>query len=111
MNIETINGGMKLSIVTEHFAARDVLLSQTNELKNMLMDQGVRLDKVEVQLSDNFDQSMANARQESQNAKGRRNRAGREFNMEGTESVDGDAGVKGMDADKIHNDGILDLVA
>jgi hypothetical protein len=58
--------GLKVTIITEHQAARDMLTAHTADLRASLQGQGLQLDKVDVQVSPNFDQTMADSRRESE---------------------------------------------
>lgn len=68
ISLDFTNNGLKVGILAEHTATRDMLLSNSSELKSILADQGIRLDKVQVDVSGNFNQSMADARNESGNS-------------------------------------------
>lgn len=108
ITLETINNSLKVNIVTEHHATREMLIANSAELKSVLFDQGIRLEKVEVQLAFNFDQSMSNAKHDFQKSKGNKNQ---HFSISGE--------IPGLDPvpDKINLSGpkererILDLVA
>lgn len=76
MSIETVTHGVKVSILAEQQSTREVLMSHTGELKAMLQEQGIRLEKVDIQMTFNFDQSMADARREA-NGTGERKKGGR----------------------------------
>lgn len=108
ITIETINNSLKVNIVTEHHATREMLIANSAELKSVIFDQGIRLEKVEVQLAFNFDQSMSNTKHDFQKSKGNKNQR---FSISGE--------MPGLDpmSDKINGSGlkgrerILDLVA
>lgn len=108
ITLETINNSLKVNIVTEHHATREMLIANSAELKSVLFDQGIRLEKVEVQLAFNFDQSMSNTKHDFQKSKGNKNQ---HFSISGE--------IPGLDSipDKINLSGpkererILDLVA
>ncbi len=68
ISLDFTKTGLKVGILAEHTATRDMLLSNSSELRSILADQGIRLDKVQVDVSGNFDQSMADARKESNNS-------------------------------------------
>lgn len=68
ISLDFTNNGLKVGILAEHTATRDMLLSNSSELKAILADQGIRLDKVQVDVSGDFNQSMADARNESGNS-------------------------------------------
>ncbi|MBU1168214.1 MAG: flagellar hook-length control protein FliK [Proteobacteria bacterium] len=75
LSIENTREGVKISILTEQHTTRDMILSHTTDLKAMLSDQGIRLDKIDVDVSGNFGQSMAQARQNAEHSgKERRNK-------------------------------------
>ena len=77
ISLEFNKNGMKVGILAENSATRDMLMANSNELKSILADQGIRLEKVQVDLSGNFDQSMADARRESRNS-GKGNKGNKE---------------------------------
>lgn len=82
LSIETTHEGMKIRIVTEQHASRDMLLSQVQDMKAVLADQGIKLDKIDVDVSGNFGQSMAQARQEAgQSGKERKSKDTEAFNL------------------------------
>jgi flagellar hook-length control protein FliK len=60
MSIEHTSEGLKVSIIAESSAARDMLLSNSGDLKTALMEQGIRLDKINVETQADFNQTMAN---------------------------------------------------
>jgi flagellar hook-length control protein FliK len=77
MTIENTADGLKVTIVAENTAARDMLLSNSGELKTALMDQGLRVDHIDVETQSNFDQAMADAHQGSDRSDGRKRMVGR----------------------------------
>ncbi len=73
LSIATTASGLKISILTEHSATRDMLMNQSTDLRAILADQGIRIEKMDVGLSGNFGQNMAQARHDSdQSGKGRK---------------------------------------
>ncbi|GAB6095885.1 hypothetical protein JCM14469_21380 [Desulfatiferula olefinivorans] len=77
LSIENTRDGLRINIVTEQHATRDMILSHSTDLRTLLADQGIRLEKLDVDVSGSFGQSMAQARQEAENSgsgKGRRHR-------------------------------------
>ena len=73
LSIATTASGLKISIFAEHSATRDMLMNQTTDLRTILADQGIRIEKMDVGLSGNFGQNMAQARHDSdQSGKGRK---------------------------------------
>jgi len=61
LNIEHASGGIRVGIVVESAAARDMLLANSHDLKTALSDQGLRLDRIDVETQTDFGQSMAQA--------------------------------------------------
>jgi len=108
ITLETINNSLKVNIVTEHNATREMLIANSAELKSVLFDQGIRLEKVEVQLAFNFDQSMSNTKHDFQKSKGNKNQ---HFSIPGEvtgrDPIPGEINVSGLK----EREGILDLVA
>jgi flagellar hook-length control protein FliK len=72
MTIDHQSTGVKVSIVTENHAARDILASNVNELKSALSTAGISLESFEVDMNSDFKQSMANTGNQSGQS-GRRN--------------------------------------
>ncbi|MDY6905270.1 MAG: flagellar hook-length control protein FliK [Thermodesulfobacteriota bacterium] len=64
ISIETVGHTLKVNILAEQSSARDLLMSHTSDLKAVVSEhhQGFRVEKVDVQLSQNFDQAMADTR-------------------------------------------------
>jgi flagellar hook-length control protein FliK len=51
---------LKLGMTAENSSVKDILLSSVHELKETLSEQGVKLDKIDIDISNNFGQSLAN---------------------------------------------------
>ncbi len=68
MSIEHNGSAMKVSIITEHQSAKDILAANVNEIKTMLSSSGISLESFEVDMSSDFQQSMADARAQDQSA-------------------------------------------
>ncbi|MFO7885418.1 MAG: flagellar hook-length control protein FliK [Desulfobacteraceae bacterium] len=65
VKIENLGGSLKVNIITENHAAKDILVTHASELKTNLSGNGVDLKSFEVEMGSNFKQSMADARQQS----------------------------------------------
>ena len=89
LTMEHTAGGMKVGIVVENAAAKDMLLANTGDLKTALADQGLRLDRIDVEARSDFGQSM--------------NQAGREFGRSGQQ--------KGWRAGRNPGNGVSDAPA
>ncbi|RLB97670.1 MAG: hypothetical protein DRH34_14910, partial [Deltaproteobacteria bacterium] len=75
MTIDNTGNSMKVSIMTDNIAAKEILAANVNELKTVLSNSGVNLERFEVDMSSNFNQSMADARNQAGNfGKQRRNK-------------------------------------
>ena len=53
---------LKIAMTTEHNSVKEFLVSSIQELRETLLQQGVKLDRIEVQVNYNLGQSMAQAR-------------------------------------------------
>jgi flagellar hook-length control protein FliK len=73
MTIDNTGDSMKVSVMTENLTAKEILISNVNELRTVLSNSGVNLEQVEVDMSSDFKQSMADARNQAGNF-GKRNR-------------------------------------
>ncbi len=65
MTIDNTGSSMKVSIMTENHAAKEILTSNVNELKTVLSNSGVTLEKFEVDMNSDFKQSMADAKNQA----------------------------------------------
>ncbi|MBU0988551.1 MAG: flagellar hook-length control protein FliK, partial [Proteobacteria bacterium] len=54
---------LKLAMSTENSVVKELLLSNIHELKEALLEQNVRLEKVDVQISYDFNQTLTNSQQ------------------------------------------------
>ena len=54
---------LKLGMITENGSVKELLLSNVNELRDALMQQGVKLERLDVQINHNFDQSLAHSKE------------------------------------------------
>nr|WP_320190883.1 flagellar hook-length control protein FliK [uncultured Desulfobacter sp.] len=85
MNIDHNGSSMKVSVITEHQSAKDILTANVNEIKTMLSSSGINLESFEVDMSSDFQQSMADARTQHQsNGKRQAKRGADDETQEGT---------------------------
>lgn len=54
---------LKLGMITENGSVKELLLSNINELREALVQQGVKLERLDVQINHNFDQSLAHSKE------------------------------------------------
>lgn len=65
ITIDNTGSNIKVNIMTEHSAAREMLASNVNELRTVLSNSGVNLERFDVDMNSNFRQSMADARNQA----------------------------------------------
>ncbi len=76
MSIDHSGNSMKVSVITEHQSAKDILTANVNEIKTILSSSGISLDSFDVDMSSDFRQSMADARAQDQSAGKRQSKDG-----------------------------------
>ncbi len=86
MTIDNLGDSLKVSVITENQAARDILASHANELKTALSNSGISVGSFEVEVGSDFKQSMADARQQSGGSGSRRGKG----SGSGVEGLNGD---------------------
>ena len=93
MTIDHAGNSMKVSIITENHAAKDILTSNMNELKTVLANAGISLEKFDVDMDSNFRQSMADAKnQSSQFGKKKQNKGNNQLDAVTVEGKNDSAG-------------------
>ena len=65
ITIDNTGSNIKVNIMTENSAAREILTSNVNELRTVLSNSGVNLERFDVDMNSNFRQSMADAKNQS----------------------------------------------
>jgi len=96
---------LKLWMITENSSVKELLLSNAHELREALVEQGVKLDRLDIQINHNFDQSLANSKGGLKEGQGQ-GINGAPFMAED----DTDDGLSGP-RDGLTGDHLLDLVA
>jgi flagellar hook-length control protein FliK len=89
MTIDNVGTSLKVSVVTESHAAKEILAAHANELKATLASSGISIGSFDVEMGSDFSQSMADARHHS---KGSGSRRGRNRGA-GIEEVDSDSKI------------------
>lgn len=89
MTIDNLGTSLKVSVVTENQAAKEILAAHANELKTALANSGISIGSFDVEMGSDFSQSMADARHQS---KGSGSRRGRNRGA-GIEEVDSDSKI------------------
>ncbi|MBU2431574.1 MAG: flagellar hook-length control protein FliK, partial [Proteobacteria bacterium] len=108
MTIDKSGDVMRVSIVTESLAAKEILTSNATELKAVLSASGVTLEKFEVDMNSDFRQSMADANNHAKDSSKRnhhREKSG--FGVDSTEGIN-DAGNL---LNSLNHEGSLHFVA
>ena len=106
MHIDNTGETLRVQIVTEQQSTQELLLSHAGNLKSVLLDQGLRLEKIDVQFDQFFDQSLSNARQESGRSNSRRQRG-----QDGQGNRDREFPDENRNEKSRATEGVLDLVA
>ena len=109
MSIEHNGSAMKVSIITEHQSAKDILAANVNDIKTMLSSSGISLESFEVDMSNDFQQSMADARAQDQSNQS----AGKKHAKRGSgdDAQEDTADNLSIQAAVINNSGSLHFVA
>ncbi len=55
---------LRLGIITENSLVKELLLSNIHELRDALMEKGVKIEKLDVQVNHDFNQSLANSKED-----------------------------------------------
>jgi hypothetical protein len=87
MTIDNLGTSLKVSVVTENLAARDILASHANELKAHLANSGFSVGSFDVEMGSDFKQSMADARQHSNGSGSKRGKG----SGSAVKGIDGDS--------------------
>ncbi len=98
---------LKLGMIIENSTVKELLLSSAHELRQALVEQGVKLEKLDIQINYNFGQTLTNSKESSkQNQRG----------TEGTRSMssigeNGSEQSQTMQRIMLRDDRLLDLTA
>ena len=107
LRVEQSNSGLRVNIIVEQAATKDMLLAQSNDLKTALAEQGLRFDKIDVETQADFDRSMAQANQDAGHSGGR----GRRGFRRNAETLVQDRGGASEPSLQVQDNGLLNLVA
>jgi len=94
-------------MTAEHYSIKELLLNNVNELKDALVQQGVKLEKMDVQVNYNFGQSLNASKEGADNGQGWR----KDFNGEELHSDNHTKGPHERSINIISGSNLLDLVA
>jgi hypothetical protein len=59
---------LKVAVITEHHAVKELLMSHVQELREALVEQGVELQRIDINIDQHFGQSLANAQRDLNDA-------------------------------------------
>lgn len=114
VDVDMKDNVLKLGMIAENGAVKEILQSGLPQLKESLVEQGVKIERLEIQVDQSFDQSLADSEEGSKKepSNGQRSmqslgrtRSSETDNDNLTEHSVGDPGIKARD------DRILDLTA
>jgi flagellar hook-length control protein FliK len=74
MTIDNTGNNMKINIMTDNQAAKEILMSNINDIRTALSNSGVTLERFDVDMNSNFQQSMTDARDQAGNSSKRQQR-------------------------------------
>ncbi|MCP3941209.1 MAG: hypothetical protein GY710_06980 [Desulfobacteraceae bacterium] len=92
LTINNEGNSMKVSIAAENPAAKDILIANVNELKIVLANAGISLDKFDVEMNSEFKQSYADAKNQSGNSNGKNRNGKKIFDSINAEGINGPGG-------------------
>ena len=98
---------LRLSMTAEHHSVKELLLNNVHELKEALVQHGIKLEKVDVQINYNFGQSLNASKEGTDNGK----RSSRDFNGEEFHSDNHTEGLHERPINMMSGKNLLDLVA
>jgi len=98
---------LRLSMTAEHHSVKELLLNNIHELKEALVQHGVKLETVDVQINHNFGQSLNASKERTDNGQGSR----RGFNEEEFHSDNHTEGLHERPINIMSESNLLNLVA
>lgn len=98
---------LRLSMTAEHHSVKELLLNNVNELKDALVQQGVKLEKMDVQVNYNFGQSLNASKEGTDKGQGWR----KDFNGEEFHSDNHTEGPHERPINMMSGSNLVDLVA
>lgn len=58
LSMEIKDGALRLEMIAESAAAREILLTNSHDLKNLLADQGIKLERLDIQVEPNLGRAL-----------------------------------------------------
>jgi flagellar hook-length control protein FliK len=65
IDVDIKDNTLKLGVITENSSVKELLLSNAHELRQALVEQGVKLEKLDIQISYNSGQTLTNSKESS----------------------------------------------
>jgi len=108
LEMQLSDNHLSLSVAAENSTVKELLLSNIQELRETLQTQGIKIDKLDIQLNNDFNQSLANFQEgQHKESKAKSGDGVREDFVNNDESVDG--GVHNRASPR--SDSTIELVA
>jgi flagellar hook-length control protein FliK len=103
----------KVTILAEQQGTKEMIQTQVNEIKQTMAETGIKIDKIEVQLSGNFGESSTDERYSAANSGNSGNKKQQQSHQsQGHSNADGSNGrVQNRAGPDLMANGRLDLVA
>jgi flagellar hook-length control protein FliK len=98
---------LKLGMIIENNSVKELLLSNVQELRNALIEQGVKLERLDVQINYDFNQSLADSKEWLKQEKG----WGQDLNGEPSTTEHNTKNPQSEPGEMIKENYLLDLVA
>ncbi len=73
LEMQLSDNQLNLSVAAENNSVKEILLTNMHELREALMGQGIKIDKLDVHINENFNQSLANFQEGTGKEKGSQN--------------------------------------
>ncbi len=70
LEMQLTDSQLNLSVAAENSSVKEILLTHMHELREALMGQGIKIDKLDVHINDGFNQSLANFQEGPSKEKG-----------------------------------------
>jgi len=106
MTLDHSNGNLKVNIMTDNHAAKEILSSGIHEIKTLLSNSGVNLERFDVDMNSSFRQFSADTGSQGNNFSNQRSFRGKLNSVENADGID-----PSLVAELLNKDGSLHFVA
>lgn len=107
IKIDMKDDSLRIGMIAEHHSVKELLLNNIHQLREALLHQGVKLDKVDVQIDYSFGQSLNSSKQGTNSG----SESGRDFNEKQFNTNSLAQGTSAIPMHMISKNNLLDLVA